>query len=175
MSESATERPMRVVEEPQADSSLSVLGQLKSRREDIVKRQFIDLPVPRWDNPNIVVRYKPLEHALFRSAANQVERADAKRRSETEVNVNVDILARSCIGVFAVVNGSRYSLREGDPTGEWTTFDADLADNLGCEHTARAVVKALYIVEGDILSTANKIAEFSGYKEQEADEELMGE
>lgn len=156
-------------------TELSVLGHLKDRRQKIVEQQTLDLPVPRWDNPVIVVRYKPVDHKVFRAANNAVERVSPDKKSEVEVNVNADILIRACVGVFAVVNGNRYSLREGEPESEWTKFDPELAANLGCEPSARAVVKSLFITEADILSTANRIAEFSGYKEQEADDSILGE
>ena len=162
-------------EEPQADSSLSVLGQLKKRREEVKQGEHIDLPVPRWDSPRIVVRYGPVNHESFKKLSAQVNRATEKSQARVEVDGNCDILIQACRGVFAVVNGERYSLRQGDHEGEWTKFDPDLAENLGCGNSAREVVKALYITEGDILSTASKIAEFSGYKEQEADDSIMGE
>jgi hypothetical protein len=171
--------PLRAVApddaETGSDSSLSVLGQLKGRREQIIKNNHTDLPVPRWSNPALVVRYGPLEHALFRKANRQVERAADNKKAEVEVQVNSDLLARACVAVYAVIDGKKYSLRPGDPNGEPTRFDDDLAENLGCGHTAREIIKALYITEGDILSTAGSVATFSGYKEQEADDEIAGE
>ena len=177
MSEAAPERPLRSVEEPKADMGVSVLGQLQDRREQIKKAAFIDLPVPRWDSPVIVVRYNPVDHTRFRAAATQVEKVQPNRRAEVEVNVNSDILIGACLGVFAVINGKRYSLKSGDADGEWTKFDPDLAAAFGMPEgaTARSVLKTVYITEGDILSTANKLAEFSGYKEQEVDDSILGE
>lgn len=173
----AAPEPLRPVtdEKSQAGSTLSVLGQLKKRREDIRQGDHIDLSVPRWDNPRIVVRYGPVDHEAFKKLGAMVDRSPEKARSKVEVDGNCDILIKACKGVFAVINGERYSLRTGDHEGEWTKFDEDLAENLGCGHSAREVVRSLYITEGDILSTASKIAEFSGYKEQEADQDTLGE
>jgi hypothetical protein len=174
----AAEKHLQTVSDesaPQTGSPLSVLGNLKSRREDIKQGEHIDLPVPRWDTPRLVVRYGPIDHDSFKRMSGMIDRAPDKVRSKAEVDGNCDILIKACKGVYAVVNGERYSLRTGDHEGEWTKFDDDLADNLGCGHSAREVVKALYITDGDILSTASKIAEFSGYREQEADDSIVGE
>lgn len=176
MTQDAGAAPLRAVEEPPADSdALSVLGQLKERREEIKKSSTIHLPVPRWEDPKIVVQYRPVDHKVFRRVNRVIELAPEGKKSEVEVQQNSDVLAEAVVGVYAVIGGKKYSLREGDPTGEPTKFDEDLANNLGCNNSARAVVKALYIFDGDIISTAGKIAEFSGYKEQEADEEVLGE
>lgn len=173
----AAERPLQPVDdEPETDSStLSVLGQLKAKRENVVSNNHIDMPVPRWDSPVIVVRYGPLDHNEFKRAGRQVDRAADNKKAEVEVNVNCDLLARAVQGVYGIVGGQKYSLRPGDHNGDWTKFDDDLAKNLGCGNTAREIIKSLYITEGDILSTAGKLAEFSGYKEQEADDSIAGE
>jgi hypothetical protein len=155
---------------------LSVLGNLKERREKIKEAAVTHLAVPRWTDPVIKVMFKPVDHAIIRRGQNMAEKAGkGNKRSEAEVNANIDVLIAGCVGVYAVIDDSQYSLREDDWEGEYTTFDHDLAANLGCGVTAREVVKALYIFDGDIISTANAIAEFSGYKDQEADEAIAGE
>lgn len=156
-------------------SGLSMLGQLKDRREEVLAEQVHHLPVPRWTNPQIVVKYRPVEHGYIRKAQERVQNATPAKRSEVEVEANADILIRGCLAVVAVVDGAEYSLRLDDPTGEPTRFDAELAANLGCKPSAREVVKALFIAEGDIISAAGSVALFSGYKEAEATEAVLGE
>lgn len=172
----AEERPLAAVRGGD-DDRLSVLGQLKARREQIKQGATIDFPVERWDDPEIFVRFKPVEHGVIRSGGTRVEGAQQKDKARVEVEVNCDVLIRGCVGVFARIGGKEYSLKPGEPRGEWTKFDADLAENLGLSEdaTAREVVKALYIFDGDIMSTAAKVAEFSGYRDKMADEEVSGE
>lgn len=168
-------------DEAQGESSLSVLSSLKERRQQVLEEQVLRLPIPRWDNPAITVKYKPVEHSFIRQAQNRVEKANKDRKADTEVEANADILIRGCVGVIAIVDGKEYSLRPGDENGEPTLFDQDLAENLGMESiggkppTARKVLQNLFITDGDILSAATELIRFSGYREAEADSTILGE
>lgn len=159
----------------------SILSSLKERRQQVLEQQVLRLPVPRWDDPVIVVMYKPVEHGFIKAAQTRVEKAGADKKADVELEANADILIRGCTGVVAVVDGTEYSLRPGDEGGEPTVFDKDLAENLGVEGvggkpaTARQVVRSLFITDGDILSAANELIKFSGYRETEADAALVGE
>lgn len=152
-----------------------MLGSLKARRAEVLTNSTIDLRVPRWDNPEMFVRFKPVSHALLKKATRVGLNAAERKRDEAEVEANCDVLIDGCVGVFARLDGKDYSLRPGDEDGEPTLFDEDLAENLGCGKTARAVVRALYITDGDIISTASRISEFSGYKDAETMDALTGE
>jgi hypothetical protein len=152
----------------------SLLAGLKQRRTQVVDEQRLTLPVPRWHDPEIVVTYRPLTHD---------EAVDIGKRTEKIKNTAVrqmagaqDQLSTACVAVEAVVDGQRYSLRPGDPHGEPTRFDTDLAENLGVEEqTARAVVSALFVTDADLLSHNKRLIEWSGYAEAQADEEFSGE
>lgn len=166
---------------------LSILGNLKERRQQVVEKQYLDRAVPRWSDPEIFVRFKPVDHATIRKAmdatddsgGNRRQRREAGKKARGELQANIDVLIEGCVGVYAVLDGNRerkYSLRKGDPRGEWTKFDPELADNLGIEAgSATEVVRALYLADGDIMTTAGAIAEFSGYREDTADEAIEGE
>lgn len=162
-------------------SAPSVLSSLKEKRQEVLDKQVLPLRVPRWDDPVILVRYKPVEHGLIRAAQHRVEKAGADKKAQVEVDSNADILIQGCIAVVAVVDGKEYSLRPGDELGEPTRFDRDLAENLGIEGeggkppTARMVVRGLFITGGDILSAATELVKFSGYRETEADAAVLGE
>lgn len=162
-------------------SAPSILSSLKERRQQVLEEQILRLPVPRWDDPVIVVHYKPVEHGFISAARTRVEKATPDKKADVELDANADILIRGCTGVVAIVDGQEYSLRPGDEDGEPTVFDKDLADNLGVEGvggkapTARAVVRSLFITDGDILSAANELIKFSGYRETEADAAVVGE
>lgn len=159
----------------------SILDNLKERRQQVLTEQVLDLPVPRWDNPTIVVKYKPVEHGYIRRAQDAVKKAPKAKQYEVEVDGNCDILIRGCVGIVGVVDGQEYSLRVGDHTGEPTVFDKDLAEALGITTntgktvTAREVVRGLFFTEGDILSASQSVVEFSGYRETEADAAVTGE
>lgn len=171
----------RVGSENSRGSSLSVLGSLKERRQEVLDKQVLRLPVPRWDDPVIVVVYKPVDHSLIRQAQAKVEKAGRDKQAEVEIEGNADILIRGCVAVIAVVDSAEYSLRPGDENGAPTKFDQDLAENLGVSGlggkapTARQVVRSLFITDGDILSAASEVIRFSGYREAEADSVVLGE
>lgn len=155
----------------------SILGSLKDRRREIAESEHLTLSVPRWNDPEIVVRFKPLEHETIRSIQGRVSKAPKKEQGRAEVRAHVDLLIRACDAVIARIDDESYSLRPGDPHGEPTLFDKDLAENLGLDDgaTARDVVQALYITHGDIISAANQVVRFSGYNVDAADEAILGE
>lgn len=159
------------------DQSLSILDQLGARREQIVTGELLDLPVPRWTDPEIWVRYRPAEHPVIRNLQTKAEKAPNKERFSTEFNSNADLLIKYCVGVFAKVDGQEYSLRPGDHKGDLTTFDHDLAANLGLHEgaTARQTLKALFITDGDVVAHAQRLIDWSGYREIDADGGLEGE
>lgn len=160
---------------------VSILLSLKERRQQVMAEQVKRLPVPRWEDPVIVVTYRPVDHSYIRQAQSKVEKAGRDKQGEVEVESNADILIRGCVSVVGIINGKEYSLRPGDPEGEPTKFDQDLAENLGVEGvggrapTARQVVRSLFLTDGDILSAASEIIRFSGYREAEADSTILGE
>ena len=137
----------------------SILGGMKARREAILASSYKDLPVPRWTDPEVFVRFVPVDHGLIRKGQVAVDKAPANLKAKREVEVNSDLLIAACSGVYALIDGREYSLRPDDYEGEWTSFDEDLAANLGLDEavTARQVVKALYMWDGDILSTAGEV------------------
>lgn len=169
----------------------SVLGQLAQRREEIRAEQVLTKSVPRWRDPRIEIDYQPVEHEVvsraqrFVTQAGQAPTNRAQRRAKggdrvatAELDANADILIAGCIGVWAVIDGERYSLDPEDRHGAPTTFDPVLAEVLGLEddeQDARTVVKKLFIAEGDVISQAREVAEWSGYRIAQADEDLEGE
>lgn len=160
------------------DAPASVVLNLKARRQAIVDSEFLTLPVPRWTDPEIFVRYHPLDHPTIRRIQGQVDRVPAKDKAAAEVASHMDILIRACEAVYARLGDEKFSLRPDDPRGSLTKFDPDLADNLGLpedDRSARATVRALFLTDGDIISTANQVIKFSGYRAEVADTEVEGE
>jgi hypothetical protein len=147
------------------------LASLRDRRKAIMDDMFIDIKVPRWNEPEIYVRFRPI------SAVTLNKKVENRRKQGGEmwsIMVNADILVDACIGIYGVMDGDidkKFSLRLNDPTGEWTKFDSVLAEAFGMEAVrATDVVMALYLTEGDLIATANKLFEWSGIASNEADE-----
>lgn len=164
--------------EPGASSrGTSVLGSLAARREKVIEQDYTDLRVPRWTDPEIYVRYRVVPHPVIRKALQAQEKAHKDKVARVELASNIEILVHGCIGVYALLDGddTKYSLRPGDEKGAWTRFDDDLAANLECGDSATEVVRSLYLSDGDIMSAASAVVEFSGYRDAEADERISGE
>jgi hypothetical protein len=156
----------------------SILGGMAARREEIIASAHTDLRVPRWTDPEVFVRFAPVDHGVIRRGQVRVDKAPDKDKARVEVEANSDLLAAACVGVFAVIDGKEYSLRPGDYDGAWTGFDDDLAEALGMDpsaRTARQVIKALYMFEPDIIKTAGDVVEFSGYVTNKSNERVTGE
>ena len=148
----------------------SALANLADKRKKMRDGLHLDLKVPRWEDPEIFVRFNPID-------ATQTEAAIDKRREsnipEWLVLANADILALACEGVYATLDGdhtTKYSLRLGDNDGKWTRFDPDLAAALGVTLPgATEVVRALYPTDGDLLNTAAVLTEWSSSTIEKAD------
>lgn len=134
----------------------SVLGGLRARRERAIQKLEIDLVVPRYDPP-IFVRFKVVSQARIDQVGKQTEKSKEKDRT---VIANAILLADACVGVFEV---DKDGAPVGDPA-EWPCFDDQLAGILGIPWTrAQDVVRTVYVSDGDIISTAAKLGEHSGY------------
>lgn len=166
-----------------AVASISILKNLRDRREEIAVAQVLSERVPRWSDPEIWVDYKPVDfNAVDKVRREGSTKVTGEAESEMIFLANVDALIAGCIAVYAVLPDddatpkTKYSLKAGDPTGALTKFDRDLGVNLGLNEscTARQVVRALFIADGDVLTHANKLNAFSGYAGQEANR-LVGE
>lgn len=159
---------------------MSLLTNLRDRRESIAQALTLDKQVPRWSDPSIWVRYIPVDFKVANKA--RILATSKGDQAEKILLANVDTLIAGCIGVYATLPGvvdddgelKQFSLRPGDPDGPPTTFDRDLAQNLGLnsEATARQVVRTLFLTDGDILSAAADLAKFSGMAGEAADDEL---
>jgi len=144
---------------------------LKDRRKKIVNDMYVDIKVPRWDEPEIYVRFKPVSAVRLNAAI--MKRRNSKA-DDWSFLANADMLVDSCVGIYGVFNNDatvKYSLRVDNPTGPWTKFDPDLAEALGID-AKRAIDSciALYLTEGDLIDTANKLFRWSNIANDEADE-----
>jgi hypothetical protein len=154
----------------------SPLGALRERRSKMQELLYKDMRVPRWGDdggPAIWVRFAPASPSEFADKFEKLSKAK-NRPKDWSVAANAQVLVSSCMGVYSVEGEAplddeddtrkKLSLRDGDPYGEWTKFDPDLAESLGLEPNcgAVAVVRSLYLTEGDVTSTANQLLRWSG-------------
>jgi hypothetical protein len=138
----------------------SALSSLRARRQKAAEELHLDLAVPRLDPP-VWVRFAPVEQGLIDRANKRHEKSKAQDKN---VVINAVILADACRGVFEVIDGEEVSIDDNDRDGEWPRFDDQLADLLGVEAgKASDVVRALYLTDGDVIATATKLADWSGY------------
>lgn len=159
-------------------SGISLLRHLGDRRQEIVQSQTLDLQVPRWKNPEIWVRYRPVDFSTVDRARRNADKAKGDKQSDAILLANIDSLIAACVAVYATLEDDdehrQFSLRQGDPEGPLTTFDRDLAVNLGLnsEATGRQIVRALFFTDGDILDQAQRVGRWSGYRGDQADDDL---
>jgi hypothetical protein len=152
-------------------STPTPLASLQARREQIVNDLYTDIQVPRWDSPEIYVRFKPVSTIKLNAA---IERRRKQKGDDWSLLANADMLIESCVGIYAVFNGdteNKLSLSPTDPNGKWTKFDTELAKALGVDaQRATDSVQALYLTEGDLIDTANRLFRWSNVANDEADE-----
>lgn len=189
-----TEAPFGVIPDPQnppAPSPKTPLAQLKAQRAALRDNLHIDLKVPRWTPPlEIYVRYQPVDNARFESI---IERR-SKQGQGWSIWANADVLASSCLGVYAVIDGDtskKFSLADPDEGDEWdeagqaaqlakpwTRFDRKLGETLGVEafkldaNDASIICRELYLTDGDLLAAASKLMEWSGLSAEKLEEDF---
>lgn len=161
--------PETVEEQPAAEGS--VLATLRERREAAKQKLTKDLAVPRLDPP-VYVRFKPLATRRLNAANKQ---AAASSDKDAEVIANAGILAEACVGVFQVIDGAEVSIDDSNLDGEWPRFDKRLAALLGVKAgKASEVVRALYLTDGDIISTVNDLGVWSGFAREQLERDSEG-
>jgi hypothetical protein len=154
-----------------SNTEITPLVSLRNRREEIVSNLFIDIKVPRWEDPEIFVRFKPVSATRLNSA---IEKRRKQKSDDWSLLANADMLVDSCVGIYGVIDGdkdNKLSLRIGDPNGSLTKFDPELGAALGVDaQRAVDVCTSLYLTEGDLLEVANRLFQWSGVASDEADE-----
>src|SRR5664279_5425194 len=144
----------------------SQLATLLARRQQIADEQILKLRIPRWDTPEIVVSYRPVDPTEFAKSLKGLEGLkDPAEIAEASLDRNADLLIWSCLGIDAK-----------NPDAHWDGFDDTLAEALGIElPTARKTCRQLFVTGGDLLATASKLCEWSGIANQQVAEGFSGE
>lgn len=146
----------------------SPLAGLRASRDKARQKLTTDLRVPRLE-PEVYVRYKPIPLGRINAVNTALGKSKA---TDKEVSANAAILADVCVGVFTVDE-------DGEPVGdpsEWPRFDQDLAEILGVPKLNRgsAIVRELYLTDGDIVATVRKLSEWSGFAHDQLEREAEG-
>lgn len=152
----------------------SPMASLRARREALTKRLHVDLQVPRYEDPAVFVRYRPLTQAEIDAAMGRHEKSKDPDKTAT---VNAALLAAACVGVFQVgADGREASVIVDNLDGEWPRFDERLAAELGLPDatTAATVVRALYFTDGDVIAAASALTAWSGYSQEKLEREHEG-
>ena len=167
------------------DDGESFMGFIARRRKEIAAELFLDLPIPRWDEPQIWVRYRPMTLAELRKVVSSAEpknnqgggKPKKSSTSEAVLMANRDLVIACCMGVYAVQDGQKFSLHPEGKDRPWTKFDPHLAEVLEVEgeFTARKVVDAIFHTEGDLVSHVDQLAAWTGFTRNETPDELEGE
>lgn len=152
---------------PKPAAPSSPLASLRARREKAREELHLDLAVPRLDPP-VFVRFAPVEQSQIARINKRHEKSKDKDR---DVIVNAVILAEACRGVFEVVDDDPVSIDAADRDGDWPRFDEQLAGLLGLDtDKASDVARGLYLTDGDVIATASRLAEWSGYSMSDLEE-----
>lgn len=148
----------------------SVLAGLRKAREKALSALTIDLQVPRLDPP-VYVRYRPIQQRELEAANKRGAELAQAKDPDAYVTANAVVLTNACVGIFGTVDGKP----DGDPAS-WPTFDSKLADLLGLPPEASGVelVRALYLTDGDVITTADALNGWSAPAVRKLDEDIAG-
>jgi hypothetical protein len=159
--------------EVEASKPATPIFSLKSRRAEILKKLHIDLRVPRYEEPEVWVRFSPVDTTLMNASVTKHSKTKEK---DWGLKANAEVLINSCVGIYAVFPENpdeKFSLREDEPNGEWTKFDMALAkalDIIPDEHApAISVVRKFYFADGDLVDTTERLLRWSNVSNNEAD------
>lgn len=170
-------------EPDQTPTDDTLRGGLRARRAAATNRLYLDRRVPRLDPP-VVVRFRPLTSTEVEDAGRKIEKG--KPGSRTAAIQNANALAKACIGIWEDdPDGERDedgNLPKRSPilgdTRDWSEvrFDQELAADLGVPKLkdAASVVLELYLTEGDVISEAGALTEWSGFARRDGDEDWSG-
>lgn len=163
-------------------------GSLHERVAEKRRKRVTFLPVP--DLQEVVVAFKAVDdHTRQRIA----ERAQKNKRSSIgDPGQDASILADSCIGIFERMHdgellnidpedreGARVEVQED---GDWKIIGQPLTfasprfkELIGTEDFGTAeTIKSLYVTDGDLMTVARSIFEFSGYSTEAMESEIQG-
>jgi hypothetical protein len=142
-------------------ASTSPLARARDQRKQaLAKGLYLDLKIPRYDE-TLVGRFKPVGNRVITAAHKRME---ASKDPDREAIANAAIMSHGVVGFF-------------DP--EHPDKIADVSEvrdmlDLPADATAIDILRALFYTDGDLIAVAGKLAEWSGFSEQAAEEYQQG-
>lgn len=154
--------------EAEQGSGTSFLAQMKQKRQRIRDERHYDLDIPGY-NGDLVSRHKPLDWEVMKQIG---ERASKMNHPKKELAGHADIIAQSCIGVFARNKGELVPFGEIIGQPDMTVrFDPTLANAFDFHaRSAREVVYGIFNDELAITAAYGKLDEWMGDTDREDDE-----
>jgi hypothetical protein len=155
----------------------SPMAGLKARHAQLkAEAESKYIPVPGWSEPSMFLRIHPIDHPTLRKFGMKVQRAKGDAKG------NVDLVSGS--GVIAtatdtVIIGELIDGVPSDDSAELGLFSPELAEALGItekDPSALTILRELVLnKDGAILRLVARVQEHSGYVDDAADEDLLGE
>jgi hypothetical protein len=112
---------------------------LRRQRQESLELDHLDLPIPEYQNPELIGRYRMIDPARLAEIGRSI-RKDFRATEDQVVFGAIDSIIEACEGLYARVQGQK-DLVPLDPDRPMI-FNKRLADYLGLENveTARDVV-----------------------------------
>jgi hypothetical protein len=163
-------------------AATSRLASLRTKRAETLAALHIDLYVPRYSQPELVVRYGPLDPDLLNAAMERRKKRKTSTPGGSEEWLTLayaDALIDSCRGVYGEMDGQRFSLLSDLNDDPHTCgFDADLGKLIAADDEvpptrAVDVVKMLYFTKSEIIGALTRLSEWSGVEMPDAEEAFL--
>ena len=148
------------LEEPQQElvakpPTSSLLGSIREQAQHLAKDDTIDIPIAGYKRPELVARYRFVEHEEARELGERIRKDDQYLndidRAETAL---VDALIVGCIGIFAR-EGDQLEPVTPDDGGGPCVYDDRLETFFGTESSGSARASLLRAFKGNWLAAIN--------------------
>lgn len=165
----------------------SALARLRARAAEIAEEVAeFHIPVPRYTDPQVWVRYRPLDPD--RAAVVVEKRAKAKAadgKAHRLLYANIDLLVEGCAGIYLLDGQTEVSIDEHNPDNFDPTFRSDAAAalvrtlprgvNLIEGAPADHVCRWLFATDADLMAHAAKYVADAGMDVAALEERVRGE
>jgi hypothetical protein len=145
---------------PEATVLDRIKAQLAAEREKAAASTTFVLPVPR--HPSVLIEFTALTQAVWQAIQEEGAKTDAK-----PVDTQARLLIEACSGIFVEFDGQTFPAAES-LGGRPPTFKGDLeavGKLVGIPYAGvrGEWVKALYVTDGDLISTSAAVLDLSGF------------
>lgn len=128
---------------------MSSLSQFREQIQKVREDAHVDLDVPRMEG--WAVRYRPVSAATMERIGKEAKRS----KDQSGLDANAAGLAEAFVGMYRT-----------DEPDQLYSLEA-IAEEFGIDGAPLDAVKALYGTDGDLVSTAIAVLQFSGFNNDE--------